>query len=156
VYSKVLDHSSIEGEDHTKAEVLANIALLRLVFGDSDHSIRFSKSGDGHAQNAQYSKGKVTFFDFDIGSFSDNSLDRIPAQSKSVDTLTVLETKLSELRERVSGTEGLTFLQAIIHHVYGDGPSFEYTPEVLQREILARLDMADSSVEEAKKGLLTH
>lgn len=150
-YSKKLSHESIE-HAATHEEIYADLHLLALVFGDTDHKF-FSSNGmvDAEHQNVLVDDGKVSYFDFgqaDMGRWSN----RFSNSPWSGQTGILLLRKLESLKNQLNGPEGLRFLEAIIEDT--GTPANQIFPSVgltddthsLQERLLDSIEKAHSLV----------
>lgn len=120
-YSKIMPLEKIReqlGDD----EVQADIALMEAISGDEDRFV-IKEAAGYYNQNVNYDGKHAAYFDFTgrhqyRGLFDmDDSAADFAYGKCSPRTLTVLLKKARELKARVGGEEGLSFLQAIAEKI---------------------------------------
>lgn len=115
-YSSVVPIERIK-EKNPIAEVQADGYVMEQAFGDWDHMEGLTED-EPWMTNARYEDGKVSYFDFDHAregmwhsvSFS---APRALAKISDPEVLHIAFDKLELLKQRLSGSEGLSFMRAI-------------------------------------------
>lgn len=112
-YSRILPHENIQ-QKSDKNEVIANVMLLELVFGDYDH--RFTEEfglSDTEHLNLRVDQNVASYFDFDRANF-DTIINLDNLKGEKYEVLRYLRVRLEELEARFKGEEGKAFLESII------------------------------------------
>jgi len=156
-YSKVMPHERI-GQGTPPDEVLADVELLHLVFGDGDRKY-YPELGtqDAEHSNLRYEDGKATYFDFEDADLAGRI--RLGPGKHTSASLAHLARKLSELRDHYEGEDGLRLIRSIL----ADSPASLYqlfpyalemneSPEKFQEGLLRRIGQAEQLVENMRGG----
>lgn len=150
-YSRVMPLEKIRDEAAT-GEFEVDRLILGFVFNDWDHKLMPEHS---YAQNLNIADNKFTHYDFGNARFffdskynsfwRDDAARNLPTLAPG--TRLLLKAKLQQLKERVSGGEGLKFLDAIVRdtgvplaQMFEVADTDEITTRVFQHEIVARID----------------
>ncbi|MDB5244964.1 MAG: hypothetical protein JWN90_69 [Parcubacteria group bacterium] len=113
LYSRILPHEKIQRKS-TQNEIVADQAILELVFGDYDRVV-YEKYGmnDKEHHNLRIEGGIGSFFDFGGANFE------LPIHSEQLivektEVYTFLKNQLDQLEARFAGPQGREFLDSVI------------------------------------------
>ena len=134
----------------TTREIQTEIEIMYLIFWDNDHDLK--KLRNINVQRAWLEnpfKRRMMLFDLDQGGSIDSV--RMPQEVRLVAKTAdkeYMHSKLSELRARVSGTEGIAFVKAIEKSIPGFNESTRWqktqttSTEYFCERLIQRLDLA--------------
>lgn len=149
-YSKVLNHSKIEGGSDSVDEFKANKEILTRIFGDGDHQYlsHDPKVPATFNHNLEHHNNTVSFYDFGRASFYSFDFKGLFVEH-SEESARILLAKLSLLQQRISGKEGYEFLKALYTKTHiAEVFNPDLTPEKLQEILLMKIARTQNLVHE--------
>lgn len=154
-YSKVLNHSKIEGGNDSLDEYKANKEILTRIFGDGDHQYLSldPKVPATFNHNLEHHDGAVSFYDFGRATFYSFDFKGLFVEH-SEESARILLAKLLLLQQRVSGKEGYEFLEALYAKTHvAEVFSPDLTPEKLQEILLMKIARTQQLVHEVLQSM---